>query len=116
MAEAEGGTRIFYDLRVVYRMAGSKPGSDGSTNEGPRPNGEGGTMGRYEKGAWGVGGIGAVLLTVYGAIMIIPKAIGQAFFPWLPEEMRGPAVSSCSCSCCLSIALVLVLTVASKMT
>jgi hypothetical protein len=76
---------------------------------GPRP-----PMGRVEKAAWGVGGVGAVLLTIYGAIMIIPKAIGQAFFPWLPQEFQGPAISVCSCSSCLCSGIILILMVASK--
>jgi hypothetical protein len=87
-------------------------------DEGVRPDGDGGiTLGKAGKyTGLGALGIGGVLLTVYGVIMIVPKALGQALFPFLPEEMQGPAVSSCCCSCCCSIALLLVVMIASKST
>lgn len=63
-------------------------------------------------------GIGAVLaqiagliLTIFVALKLIPQAVADTLFGWLPEEMRAPASSSCCCSCCL-ISLLALLAVA----
>ena len=87
---------------------------NGSDNNPQNRNPDGSWQKPVTNIAYGTAGIGGILLTIYGAIMIIPKAIGQAFFPWLPQEFQGPAISVCSCSSCLCSGIILILMVASK--
>jgi hypothetical protein len=45
------------------------------------------------------GTIGAALGAVFLALKLLPQAVADAYFGWLPEEARAPASSSCCCSC-----------------
>lgn len=57
---------------------------------------------------------GGVLATIYGIIMLIPRAVGSALFPFLPSEYQ-PIMSCCSsCSSSGSVFLLLLLVVASR--
>ena len=67
------------------------------------------TVGKYAAGA------GITLATIYGIIMIIPKAVGSAFFPFLPEEYQ-PIASCCSvCSSCCCVLAILLLLLTSRL-
>jgi hypothetical protein len=58
--------------------------------------------------------LATVALTITGLALLpaaMLKKLGNAMFPFLPEEWRGAAVAGtslccCCCSCCLALALV----------
>jgi hypothetical protein len=55
-----------------------------------------------------IGVVAAVIGSVFLALKLLPQAVAEAYWGWLPEEYRMPACSSCCCSFMFASMLALV--------
>lgn len=80
------------------------------TNNKPNGNKPNGTStGTVLKAGGAIGAAMGVLGLITGA-SLLPKAVVDAVFAWLPEEYRAGACGSCCCcSCSMSVCCVVIL-------